>query len=257
MEEISIGLGDYSRVGRGARLRPHTTYMFRVSPPLLTAPERGNLRLYRGHYVLRSPWLGLIDCLRFGLKPNASVKDYSAAVNVIITLCPDPRVVMVEKALRKGDPWSGDMAFPGGRREDGDRSPIDTAIRETLEEACLEPTSYSVLGFLNTASPRNAPWLQVVPVVSFAKNCPKDVLANCRSTEIARVTLVPLPRMLTTQLVLHPIRGRLVEAYRDWYGNIVWGMSLRVLQSLLGILYGCKHWPGCASVWKRVPDGLK
>ncbi|MED5237947.1 MAG: CoA pyrophosphatase [Pseudomonadota bacterium] len=44
----------------------------------------------------------------------------------------------IQRARRKGDPWSGDMAFPGGRLQQGDQSSRDTAMRETLEETGLD-----------------------------------------------------------------------------------------------------------------------
>jgi len=44
------------------------------------------------------------------------------------------QVVVIERARRDGDPWSGQLAFPGGRREAGDRDARHTAERETREE---------------------------------------------------------------------------------------------------------------------------
>ncbi len=44
----------------------------------------------------------------------------------------------IQRARRDGDPWSGDMAFPGGRLQPGDRSSRDTAMRETGEETGLD-----------------------------------------------------------------------------------------------------------------------
>ena len=43
-------------------------------------------------------------------------------------------LLLIERAHRDGDPWSGQMAFPGGRRELQDETVLDTAIRETAEE---------------------------------------------------------------------------------------------------------------------------
>ena len=43
-------------------------------------------------------------------------------------------LLLIERAHRDGDPWSGQMAFPGGRREFQDETILDTAIRETAEE---------------------------------------------------------------------------------------------------------------------------
>ncbi len=43
-------------------------------------------------------------------------------------------LLLIERAHRDDDPWSGQMAFPGGRRELQDDTVLDTAIRETAEE---------------------------------------------------------------------------------------------------------------------------
>ena len=43
-------------------------------------------------------------------------------------------LLLIERAHQDGDPWSGQMAFPGGRRELQDETVLDTAIRETAEE---------------------------------------------------------------------------------------------------------------------------
>ena len=45
-------------------------------------------------------------------------------------------VLFIQRAERPGDPWSGQMAFPGGHREDSDIS-LQAAMRETHEEIGL------------------------------------------------------------------------------------------------------------------------
>jgi 8-oxo-dGTP pyrophosphatase MutT (NUDIX family) len=47
-------------------------------------------------------------------------------------------LLFVQRAEHPEDPWSGHMAFPGGRAEPGDRDPSATAVRETLEEIGLD-----------------------------------------------------------------------------------------------------------------------
>lgn len=47
------------------------------------------------------------------------------------------KILLVKRASRPGDPWSGDMAFPGGRRQLEDPNTLATAIRETQEETGL------------------------------------------------------------------------------------------------------------------------
>ena len=43
-------------------------------------------------------------------------------------------VLLIERAEKPGDPWSGHMAFPGGRLDPSDPDPRFTAERETFEE---------------------------------------------------------------------------------------------------------------------------
>lgn len=50
----------------------------------------------------------------------------------------NPALLFIQRASRDGDPWSGDMAFPGGRMHPEDQAPLETAIRETREEAGLD-----------------------------------------------------------------------------------------------------------------------
>ena len=46
----------------------------------------------------------------------------------------DPQMIFIQRSVCAGDPWSGQMAFPGGRREESDLHAGDAARRETLEE---------------------------------------------------------------------------------------------------------------------------
>lgn len=47
-------------------------------------------------------------------------------------------LLFIQRAKRPGDPWSGHIAFPGGRREDADEGDLGTAVRETKEELGLD-----------------------------------------------------------------------------------------------------------------------
>mgnify|MGYP001813096738 CR=1 FL=1 len=54
-------------------------------------------------------------------------------------------VLMIKRAERKGDPWSGHMAFPGGRMDPGDDHGYAVAVRETEEEVGLTSDAVEVL----------------------------------------------------------------------------------------------------------------
>lgn len=60
-----------------------------------------------------------------------------------------PEVLFIERASRDGDPWSGHMAFPGGRVDPGDDGTRQAAARETLEEVGVSLADRVYLGRLD------------------------------------------------------------------------------------------------------------
>jgi 8-oxo-dGTP pyrophosphatase MutT (NUDIX family) len=56
----------------------------------------------------------------------------------------DVELLFIRRAEHEDDPWSGDIAFPGGRVDPEDAGPRGAAVRETLEEVALDlgPTRY-------------------------------------------------------------------------------------------------------------------
>jgi 8-oxo-dGTP pyrophosphatase MutT (NUDIX family) len=70
-----------------------------------------------------------------------------AAVAIVLDDTRDePEVLLIERAQREGDPWSGHMALPGGRRDPTDRSPREVAERETHEEVGIQLAQAEYLG---------------------------------------------------------------------------------------------------------------
>ena len=58
-----------------------------------------------------------------------------AAVAIVHASEGEESVLLIRRTEREGDPWSGHWSFPGGRRDDEDAGPLETALRE-LEEEC-------------------------------------------------------------------------------------------------------------------------
>lgn len=58
----------------------------------------------------------------------------------------DLDVLFIRRADHEDDPWSGDLAFPGGRVDPEDAGPRDAAVRETLEELSLDLAPARYLG---------------------------------------------------------------------------------------------------------------
>ena len=95
--------------------------------------------------------------LRLHDRNPETVRDPSAieaSVALIIGSDPDT-VLIIRRAERVGDPWSGHMGLPGGRRSQKDEHLLATAIRETEEEVGLTLTPGNLLGTLNDVAPRS------------------------------------------------------------------------------------------------------
>jgi 8-oxo-dGTP pyrophosphatase MutT (NUDIX family) len=157
-----------------------------------------------------------------------------AAVAVI--LVPDPdALLLIRRAERTGDPWSGHMALPGGRQDPAEPDLFTTAVRETAEEVGLALGRQDLIGTLDDVVPRTPvlPPIAVRPHVFALSHRP--VLAL--NPEVAAARWVPLDLLLHPQTynsVRLDIRGESREfpAYR-LDDSVVWGMTERILSSLL------------------------
>ena len=159
-----------------------------------------------------------------------------AAVAVVLRATPAGAVelLFIKRAPHVGDPWSGQIALPGGRRDPADASLEATAVRETLEEVALDlRPDGCVLGALDELRPRT-PALPPVIVRPFVAIVPADAIA-LPSDEVAELFWAPL------DTILHPASTRASEVVvrdarlrRDavhYGGHVIWGMTERILRS--------------------------
>lgn len=156
-----------------------------------------------------------------------------AAVAIVIAPSPDALLV-VRRAERLGDPWSGQMALPGGRREEGEDL-LFTALRETEEEVGLVVPPEALLGVLDDVAPITPvlPPIAVRPFV-FRIEARPSLRPNDEVAEAQWVTLETLLHPETYVPVDIDVQGgvRRVPAYRLAEGT-VWGMTERILSDLL------------------------
>jgi 8-oxo-dGTP pyrophosphatase MutT (NUDIX family) len=96
-----------------------------------------------------------LDDIRLGLgryTPNRIELEGKSQAAVAVIIRSDesgPQVLFIERARHPDDPWSGHMAFPGGRMEPEDRLERHAAERETEEEVGVSLADASYLGRLD------------------------------------------------------------------------------------------------------------
>jgi 8-oxo-dGTP pyrophosphatase MutT (NUDIX family) len=159
---------------------------------------------------------------------------YWAAVAII--LAPDPdALLLIRRALREGDPWSGHMALPGGRAERDDSDLVATAIRETAEEVGIQLRPEWLVGALDDVAPRT-PVLPPVAVRPFVFRLPSRPALTPNSEVAAAewLELSVLAHPATRQQVTIEVSGasRRFPAFVIPTG-VVWGMTERILSMLI------------------------
>ena len=63
--------------------------------------------------------------------------DPEAAVAIVRARAPEESILLIRRADRVGDPWSGHWSLPGGRRDPADPDLLHTALRELAEECAI------------------------------------------------------------------------------------------------------------------------
>ncbi len=147
--------------------------------------------------------------------------------------------LFIHRAVRAGDTWSGQIAFPGGRREPTDTDLLATAIRETMEEIGVDLSAAERLGVLDDLYPRTPvlPPVVVRPFVFALTQRPTITL----NPEVQDAFWVPFrafqaPGVLGEITVDHPgIPRRVLPAYTIGKRTI-WGMSERILTPLISLV---------------------
>ncbi|WP_420439233.1 NUDIX hydrolase [Candidatus Poriferisodalis sp.] len=150
-----------------------------------------------------------------------------------------PEMLFIERAIRNGDPWSGHMAFPGGRTEPDDDDTFDTAVRESREEIGFDITAHAGvhwLGRLNDLE-GNPRWrgaaLRVTPHVCWLAGDRPDLTLNYEVADALWVSVAELADPKHHIDYLYPPRpDERFPGIEVGHGRVVWGMTLRMLQDL-------------------------
>jgi 8-oxo-dGTP pyrophosphatase MutT (NUDIX family) len=149
------------------------------------------------------------------------------------------QALIIKRAERPGDHWSGHLALPGGRAHVEDRDLIATAARETYEEVGIDLRDggefIGQLDMLATTNPR-LPRLEITPFVAIAP--PGFTLRLNR--EVASVFWVSVAG-LKREGPSSSFSMRVGDAINKWpaypsEGGPIWGITERILTNFLALL---------------------
>lgn len=163
-----------------------------------------------------------------------------AAVAAVFNDAPDDvELLFIQRAAAPGDPWSGQMAFPGGRHEATDADSFATATRETLEEIGLDLSPARSLGsldHLDGGRATNRP-IAVSGHCFWLPDRPDDLVL---SDEVADVVWVKVRDLLDRSRYIdyvYPRTGMTFPGIQlDVPHQVVWGLTLRFLGDLFARL---------------------
>lgn len=176
-----------------------------------------------------------------------------ACVLVVITDEPNPRLLLTRRSNQLNS-HAGEVSFVGGRRDDTDASSAEVALREAYEEVGLYQNQVQLLGYLPMQISKKG--LLVRPVVACVEPEVVDKLIP-NADEIARLFWLPfyvlknppvnhifdrvsLDEPNKPQQALHT-PAWVYDCDNDGTPEVVWGLTGRILASLMEIGFGIKH----------------
>jgi len=179
-----------------------------------------------------------VESLKRRLSPESSLREFERANGPIsaVAIIIEPThegasILLIRRRDRQGDPWSGQIAFPGGHKSAADKTLLQTAIREALEEVGIALHDHELLGVLPLAYSHT----RKMPVASFVFAL-KNGAPITLNDEVAESFLVPLNELskispITSQVQVE--RSKLdVDSY-VYDKHVIWGLTFRIINILL------------------------
>lgn len=166
---------------------------------------------------------------------------HSASVSVIILeKNSDHELIFIQRQKNPNDPWSGHIAFPGGKKSPVDQEFIDVALRETYEEIGIQLKHSQLIGRLNDLQGRKSGHLQnffIRPYLFFlSASDATNLNFQLNQNEVQNILTVSMQKLFSQesssqiqvsyqnrQLLLPAIQ---IEEYQ------IWGLTYLILHEL-------------------------
>lgn len=157
-----------------------------------------------------------------------------AAVSVLLhDEPPGPRVLLMKRCERAGDPWSGHVSLPGGRHEPQDPDLLATAIRETHEELSIDLAGARLLGSLPVLHPfTSGPGgIEVMPFVFVTQHA----VEPRPGPEADAAFWLPIELAASGAIDATYVYPGTDRSFPSWQfeNYTIWGLTWRILRDLL------------------------
>jgi len=160
-----------------------------------------------------------------------------AAVLLLVVNRPDAPAVVFTQRTAHLSAHAGQISFPGGRSDEGDRTPEHTALREAHEEVGIAPEQVEVLGRLPEYCTSTG--YCVTPIVGWAE---PPLVYRPDPHEVEDVFEVPLSFLLDPRNHRYEsafYRGRMRKYWAMPYGErYIWGATAGMLVTFHRVLAG-------------------
>jgi 8-oxo-dGTP diphosphatase len=173
-----------------------------------------------------------IEKLLKALKPAAEEEDADAAVALLLKPAnQNLKLFFVKRAENPADPWSGQMAFPGGKCDPKDQNLKQTVVRETLEETSINLLDRSrFLGIMEPLRSTRRPEMRILPFLILLEHEPTIKL----NEELEWFVWIS-PEELLQHRGTAKFRFGEVPAY-VFGERVIWGLTYRILERFFQFL---------------------
>jgi 8-oxo-dGTP diphosphatase len=166
------------------------------------------------------------------LNPGYEEQGATAAVALLLGFDPVLEILLVERVRSPKDPWSGQMAFPGGKCNPHDKTLRHTLVREVAEEVGIKVEDHQILGVLQPFISPPRPDMKILPFVVRLDAKPHIILNTRELQSFVWVSVNRLPQCKgKAQTPFGEFPAYTIGEY------VVWGLTYRILSHFLTVLH--------------------
>ncbi|MFK8044178.1 MAG: CoA pyrophosphatase [Crocinitomicaceae bacterium] len=168
------------------------------------------------------------------LRPSINKKEKNSAVLCLLAANRNTLDIILMERTEDGSPHSGQISFPGGKKEQFDNNLSDTALRETYEEIGISRKKITLLGPL-TSLYIPVSNFKVNPFIGYTENFDALTLSQKEVKSVFKISVHDLlqpDNMVKKDIPNH--LGQILKNIPCFYinGRIIWGATALILNEV-------------------------